>query len=159
MIQYKLIFDITQTSFSHWNTLTFPVVAWAVTLGLYIFQVRADKTAFIKKLGLMTGFLVLFSSFGTFIFVTAYRDYLNLKAALQQSQCQLIEGTVEKFHVDHWKSSSNDVFFVNGVEFVYNGAGGLNNGFHQSGILHDGMRVRIYYLGSHPNIARLEIAE
>jgi hypothetical protein len=158
MIQYRAIFDVAQTQFSHWSSLVYAVIFWIITLGLIGYQFRAGWCPHTKKMIPWTLFLIFFSSFGTFTFYTTYQNYLTLKSALQQSQCLMVEGKVDGFHLQQWKNHADDVFSVNGLEFIYNSQGGMQNGFHQGGIIHNGMQVRIYYLGLHPDITRLEIA-
>jgi hypothetical protein len=94
--------------------------------------------------------------------VSAIQDYLNLLSAMRHSQCEVIEGTVTQF----WRPTSSgkghrsgEAFFVNGKQFKYFD-NSLQNGFHQLGIIREGMQVRIYYLGNgiDNDIARLEIA-
>jgi hypothetical protein len=77
---------------------------------------------------------------------------------LRQSKCQVVEGTVTKYHWVTFQHNSEEVFFVNGNRFDY-WQGGGQNGFNQGGIIRDGLPVRVYYAGQqHPDIARLEVA-
>ena len=93
-----------------------------------------------------------------------YSHYLEIKTALQKSQCAIAEGTVAQFQnqVPSKGTGIGETFVVNGTQFRYR-EGSAQSGFHQTGIIRNGMHVRIYYLTKNDpidkDIVRLEIAE
>jgi len=83
---------------------------------------------------------------------------------MQQSQCEVTEGIVSQFHIEYVGKHNRvgEIFVVDGKQFRY-ADGSAQNGFHQVGIIHDGMQVRIYHYDktdpTDKDIARLEIAQ
>jgi hypothetical protein len=115
----------------------------------------------------MATFILCFCSlFSLLAFFHSYENYLQIKTTLQQSRCKVTEGIVTQFHhptnTSHNLKSILEAFVVSGVEFRYRDKS-AQNGFHQTGIICDGMQVRIYYydkIDSVDNdITRLEIAQ
>jgi hypothetical protein len=166
-MHYKVIFDIEQTPYQHWSGLFVGFVFFVVATGFFWFHWRSakrtgnrysDRSVF---LALFLGFWSLSPIFWCFY---CYQNYLDLKTALQQSRCEIAEGAVTHLHPlgrIRKGSGAGETFSVGGNEFSYR-AGSAQNGFHQIGILHDGMQVRIHYYDRNDNhnkdIARLEIA-
>jgi hypothetical protein len=167
-MHYNVIFDITQTKFHQWSDLVGGFVFIAFAIGMFWYHQRSIKHvgwrpfAYLVFLAL---FLCVWSLLPFFMFFHSYRNYLDIKTALQQSQCEVIEGTVTQFsHFSYGKRPNCycEVFTVNGKQFRYVD-GSAQNGFHQTGIIREGMQVRIYYYDKNDNIdkdiARLEIAQ
>jgi hypothetical protein len=164
---YNVVFDITQTKFHQWSDLVAGFIFIAFALGIFWFHQRGVKRTGLRFVYLvfLALFLCVWSLMPFFMFFHSYRNYLNIKMAMEQSQCEIVEGTVTQFgHLIQWKKSTGigEMFTVNGQQFSYRG-GSAQNGFHQTGIIHDGLQVRIFYYDWHDNhnkdIARLEIAQ
>jgi len=163
-MQYKVVFDITQTGFHQWSDLVTCFIFIPFAIGMFWFHQRGVKHVGWRPfvyLVFLALFLCVWSFFPLFMFVGTYRNYSNIKSAMQQSQCEIAEGIVTQFH---HSAASKDVeaFFVNGIQFRYGGSS-RQNGFHQIGIIHDGLQVRIYHYDKDDSIdkdiARLEVAQ
>src|SRR6185312_1727723 len=108
--------------------------------------------------------LTVFSLFPFWGFFHDYRNYQDIKTALQESQCKVVEGAVTQFRqITYTKGPGNgESFVVNGVGFRYRESS-RQSGFHQLVIVHEGMNVRINYYDKidhiDNDIARLEIGQ
>jgi hypothetical protein len=147
-MHYKVIFDLTQNGFHHWEIVVAAVLFIALTIGLFWHKNGGRYMA-----GALSLFLVLMNFF-------VLRDYFNLLSAMRHSQCDVVEGTITQFgrpttSTGKSPQRSGESFVVNGKQFRYFERG-LQNGFHQLGIIREGMQVHIYYFNN--DIARLEIA-
>ena len=153
-MHYNVIFDVTQTGFHHWQIFViFAVTFIALTISCFWY-----KNGWRYFLCASSLFMLLMNFF-------VIRDYLNLLLAMRHSQCEVIEGVVTQFGTPtngtgKGPQRHGESFFVDGKKFRYFERG-LENGFHQLGIIREGMQVRIYYLGNgiDNDIARLEIAQ
>lgn len=165
-MHYHIIFDITQTQFprSQFFAPVLMSVFW-VGLILVIWLKRRPGVEYLAATVLATIFAASVGALFLFGVISSHRHYIALKTALQKSQCDVVEGIVTQFQripPSHHDSGPAERFSVNGVQFRYR-EGSAQNGFHQIGIIQNGMRVRIYYFSkSDPidkDITRLEIAE
>jgi fumarate reductase subunit D len=166
-MHYNIIFDITQTTFHLWLRL----------VGCFVFIIMAIGFFWLhRKIALRTGlvsfsnsvltaiFLLVVSLLPIFMLIHSHRYFLELKAAMQQSQCQVAEGIVSQFqHQPQSKGSGvGEMFVVDGKQFRYRD-GSAQMGFHQIGLIRDGMQVRIFYYDKvdpiDKDITRLEIAQ
>jgi hypothetical protein len=82
---------------------------------------------------------------------------------MRDSKCIITEGIVNHFYtLEADKHRPGESFIVNGVEFRYSN-GSAQNGFHQIGIITNGMQVRIYHFDGidsvDKDITRLEIVQ
>lgn len=167
-MHYRLIFDVTQTSYQQWDELVGGVVF--VVGGVTLFRYRNPLTSKIRWRGPgpVVPFAVMLVVFGLvfiFSFSQRYGNYTQLKNALQQSQCKVVEGTVTGFgHLPQWNHARGlgERFWVNELQFSYR-EGSTQNGFHKAGVVTNGMHVRIHYCGKKgslgKDIARLEAVE
>jgi len=165
-MHYNVIFDITQTPYHHWSDLAGGFVFVACAIGFFWFHWRKAKPIGWRSLSnsvFIAFFLLVWSLLPFFMFFHRYQNYLDMKAALRQSRCDVAEGVVADLHPLYSikGGGAGETFSVGGSEFSYR-AGSAQNGFHQVGIIRDGLQVRIYYYDWHDNhnkdIARLEIA-
>jgi len=164
-MHYNVIFDITQTKFHQWSGLVGGFIFIAFAACMYWFPRRGVKQAGLSFI--YSAFIALFFCVLTFMpfymFFDSYRNYQNIKTAMEQSRCDVAEGTVTNLHPLYRIKSggAGETFSVDGKVFSYR-QGSVQNGFHQVGIIHDGLQVRIFYYDWHDNhnkdIARLEIA-
>jgi hypothetical protein len=165
-MHYHVIFDITQTEFPRallfapvimgFLCLGFIVIAWRVK-GIYPFS-------FMNAIVPTIGAALVWSI--TYVMIHShYHHYQEIKTALQKSQCEVAEGIVTGFHRDHWgKGAVPGVAFMVGETEFRVSKWSAPVGFHQTGIIRDEMRVRIYYYAVNDpyvdkDITRLEIAE
>jgi len=165
-MQYTVIFDIAQTKFQHWSDswICFVIVAFAIGFWLQRRKANSGWLSFSYTI-FMTLFLLGCSLLPFLWIFHSYQNYQDIKAALQQSRCDVAEGVVANFRHSPAMGKSKgycEVFSVNGKQFYYKDGNSLQNGFHQTGIIRGGMHVRIYYYDWHDtvnkDIARLEIA-
>lgn len=165
-MQYNVVFDITQTKFHHWSDLVGGFIFVVVAAGFFWLQRRSARRTGWRSFGysvFITLFLLVWSLLPFFMFFHSYRNYLNIKMAMKQSQCKIAEGVVTQFHhLPALKGGGvGEAFVVSGIQFSYRD-GSAQNGFHQIGIIHDGLQVRIYHYDQgdpyDKDIARLEIA-
>ncbi len=166
-IHYNVVFDIMQTKFHQWSGLATGFVFIALAVGMFWYHQRKIKHVGWRPfiyLVFLALFLCVWSLFPFFMFFDSYRNYLDIKMALQQSRCEVAEGLVAHLHPLYSikGGGAGETFSVNGTEFSYRD-GSAQNGFHHTGIIHDGLQVRIFYYDWHDNhnkdIARLEIAQ
>ena len=165
-MHYKVIFDIAQTPYQHWSDLAGGFVFIAFAIGMFWFHWwRSQRTGWLRfsRFVLLGLFLIVWSLFPFFMFFHRYQNYLDMKAALQQSRCDVVEGAVTNLQPLYSikGGGAGETFSVGEGKFGYR-EGSAQNGFHQVGIIRDGLQVRIHYYGWHDNhnkdIARLEIA-
>ena len=164
-MHYNVTFDISQTKFHYGSYLASGGLLIAVSIGMFWFHQRGAK-----RTGLRRVYLVFTALFFSVLSVSPflmlfdhYRNYLAIKTALQQSRCEVAEGTVANLRPLYSINGggAGETFSVGGNEFSYR-EGSTQNGFHQVGIIRDGLLVRIYYYDWHDHhnkdIARLETA-
>lgn len=154
-MHYNVIFDVTQAGFHHWKELGYTVIIATLAIGFLWYKRNAGWRSLANPIVL---FMCLFSLFRGFMFFYCYWDYLSLKSAMRQSKCEVIEGIVAQFQLlpRMRGDSPGESFVVNGKQFRYR-ENSIQNGFHQIGVIRDGLQVRIYYFDT--GIARLEIAQ
>lgn len=86
-------------------------------------------------------------------------DASNARGALNDRDCQLVEGRVEHFHPMPWTGHDTERFDVNGTSFSYSDyivTAGFNHTASHGGPIREGLPVRICYRDG--EILRLEVA-
>jgi len=165
-MRYQVIFDITQTPFSHWSPLVFALFAATVCIGFHLRSYRRGKRSGSRIFWECIGVTAFLTIVPMLLFVFTWRDYLSLRSALRDSQCKIVEGAVANlrrggFWGEGGEKGFGEIFVVDGVEFRCRSEGGMQNGFRQAGVIRQGMKVRIHYCDRgdfSKDIARLEIA-
>jgi hypothetical protein len=161
-MHYRVIFDISQKEFpqSLWfSAFVFAILCFGIAIISWRLRRRIRSSPVLGIIFVLAG-----SPIGFLRTYHDYRNYSELKTALQKSQCAIAEGTVTQFQNMPWSkgTGNGETFVVNGAQFKYR-ENSAQNGFHQTGIIHDGMQVRIYYFTRidpvDKDITRLEIAE
>jgi hypothetical protein len=164
-MHYHVVYDITQTDFPRFQLFA-PVIMGLFGLGLILVAWLGKGIhpfSFMRAI-VPTVVAALVWSFSYVMTQSRYHHYQEVKSAMQKSQCDVIEGAVTGFRqLPAARRSRGETFMVNGTEFEYR-EGSAQAGFHQPGIIRDGMHVRIYYyagndLADTRDIARLEIAD
>jgi hypothetical protein len=78
-----------------------------------------------------------------------YQDHERAQEQLRSGDCEIVEGTVERFHPMPRHGHSQESFTVNGVHFSYSDFNisrpGFNHTESHGGPIHSGMHVRIHY--------------
>src|SRR5919202_1185036 len=95
---FRVVFDVTEAGYRQWTFPAFGLIFVAIGAGLVIyrrFHPDAETKAF-RRL-----FPYLYAGFATFwtlvAFTSTYSDYLSLRNAVRNGQCEVVEGTVTKF--------------------------------------------------------------
>ena len=158
-MHYKVIFDVTQTEFRNWSSLWLVFIFAAIPIIIVSYKGWRNNSN-LRMLFFIFVFGEIFSALG---FYHDYSNYLRLQSAMRDSKCIITEGIVNHFYtLQADKHRPGESFVVNGVEFRYS-QGSAQNGFHQIGIITNGMRVRIYHFDKidsvDKDITRLEIAQ
>lgn len=175
-MEWKTVFDITKESaLSGWIfILILPFVFPAVFAVIAFGSRKHDGDS--KKVGSMIARIIglLVFSIPIMAVLSAYRAHTEafdyLKDNYAQGKCKQVEGPVADF--DPMPSSGHrlETFKVNGASFSYSDFDLTNPGFHNAtshgGPIHNGLRVRAYYMPSPEKsvvmtnwIARLDVAE
>jgi hypothetical protein len=106
------------------------------------------------------GFLTFAMLLTLLFFATTYGEYRSMIAALRDGRCAVVEGRVTDFVPKRHSGHSEESFVVGGRRFAWS-EDIVSIGFHndgvQGGLIHDGLYVRVTYLGG--VILRLEIGE
>ncbi|MFY9763350.1 MAG: hypothetical protein WB772_21060 [Xanthobacteraceae bacterium] len=105
--------------------------------------------------------LLIFAVLWTVInFAATYREYRTAVTALRGGEYAIVEGPVTDFVPMPYAGHSMESFVVGGHRFSYSDYG-VTSGFHNTashgGPIHDGLHVRISYVGN--LILRLEVAQ
>src|ERR1035441_8199088 len=96
LMHYTVVFDVMQTGFRHWLAVVGAVVGITLAIGFLWYKRRAERSFTGSQIRWPEA-LLLFSLMLIFMLVDGYQDYIRLKSAMQQSQCQITEGIVTKF--------------------------------------------------------------
>src|SRR5215469_5913354 len=168
-MHYHVVYDITQTQFPRFE-LFLPVIVGLLGLGFIVIAWRRKgiyRFSFMNAIVPTIG-AALVSTFAYVSVNSSYHHYLEVKDALQKSQCEVVEGVVSGFQQIHRRKGSDgrisgEMFTVSEKDFQYYDWG-KPGGFHQLGVIRDGMHVRIHYFAANnsndeKDIARLEIAD
>ena len=163
----QIVFDVNQAGYQAAFFPAFGLVFFligAVLATINHFRKKRGNLAIKNTVGqpapylpwLFMGFALLWS-IGAFS--STYGDYRHLREALNQGQCQVIEGPIEHFHAGNGeRGDADDSFDIGGSRFSYSDSS-VGAGFSQTqargGPLKNGLRVRIHAFQG--EIARLEI--
>ena len=157
-MHYNTIFDVTRNGFDQWANLPVGLIVIGVFVGFVYYLQRSGRLSSYK-------FYVLFCfaivSMLVFRPIDSFLKYRSLCTALRSSRCAVIEGVVSHLHPLYWirRGDPGEAFSVKGIKFTYREAS-AQVGFHQVGIIRDGMHVRIHYVNTNnPQIALLESAK
>lgn len=168
-MHYHVVYDITQTEFPRFEW-SLPVIVGFLGWGFVVFAwTRKGIHAFSFMRAVVPTIAAALVWCFTYISVKSnYQHYLEVKSAMQKSQCEVVEGIVSGFQqIRRGKGIGGrvcgEMFTVNETDFLYYEWGSPRS-FHQLGIIRDGMHVRISYYAANDSadtkdIARLEIAE
>ena len=118
-----------------------------------------NARSFLKGIRLPAMTLVAFSLLLALVtFVGTFVDYWNCSHAFASDKALYVEGTVDNFVPMPRNGHGEESFTVNGVDFSYSDfhiQAGFNTTTFKSGPIHQGLPVRIWYVGK--EIVKLEI--
>jgi hypothetical protein len=156
---YRVVFDITKDARLDDISGGWFTAAMLLAAGIVLFAVRHKLPAILRL-----WFPVLVVAFGIVGIVgLLFRNVpqrSELAAAYRAGKCQVIEGIVTQFHPMPVTGHGVETFVISGKRFRYSDfihRAGFNQTSSHGGPIHEGTRVRIYYLGE--DIAKLEIAD
>lgn len=167
-MHYHAVYDITQTDFPRFEW-SLPVIVGFLGLGFIVFAwTRKGIHPFSFMRAVVPTIAAALVWCFTYVSVkSSHHHYLEVKSALQSSKCDVVEGVVSGFQQVHAGKGglgriSGEKFTVSETDFQFYDSGSPG-GFHQMGVIHDGLHVRIYYYAENDpadtrDIARLEIA-
>jgi hypothetical protein len=157
---YLTVFDIQHAPYAWWVPAIGLGFAALAVLNLIIrstgLAAFLPRTRSVLSPWAMLGFSLFWT--GCVLFVTG-RPYLNGRAALAGGRARVVEGVVEHFVPMPENGKEMERFVVAGVPFSYSryaASPGFRTTRPEGGPIHDGLRVRIHYLGN--DILRLEVA-
>jgi hypothetical protein len=93
-------------------------------------------------------------------FANTYGEYRTMITALRDGRCAVVEGRVTEFVPPRYPGQSEESFVVGGHRFAYSDdvvTAGFDNGSSHGRLIHEGLYVRVTYLGN--LIVRLEVGE
>lgn len=105
-------------------------------------------------------FLIVTVTFTIVIFANTYSAYQATVTALDHGQYSVIEGQVTNFVPMPYEGHSDESFVVKGHRFSYSDyilTPGFHNTASHGGPIHEGLYVRVTYVGN--LILRLEVAQ
>ena len=156
---YRVVFDITNDARPDDVAKGWLVVALILVAGIFLLLIRGFLPSLVRVV-----FPVLFIAFGCFgVVALIFRNVpqpSELAAAYRAGKCQVVEGAVTDFHPMPFTGHQLESFVVAGKRFRYSDfvmRAGFNQTSSHGGPIHEGLHVRIHYLGD--DIAKLEVED
>jgi hypothetical protein len=157
--QYKTVFDILEHGSFGWlfpviALMEFALVVLAFTL---IYKGRIPDFKSWRTLYFFMAFVLIFGLFASY---TSSLRYTRFKTILMSNEASFVEGDITNFRPSPYFSKQPESFTVQNVTFSYHDnieTEGFNNRTSQGGPIHNGIHVRIWYLGN--VILKLQIQE
>jgi hypothetical protein len=156
-MDYKVVFDISQSGYRQWPFAAFGLIFVAVGVGLLLLRERLPTRTQRIFPFLFLGFAVVWTLFA---FIGTWRDYSGLASAFREGRCAITEGVISDFHPMPYGGHEMEWFTVDGKRFEYSDyvvSAGFNNTASHGGPIHKGVRVRVHHRGN--EIAKLEVAQ
>jgi hypothetical protein len=156
-MHYHVVFDVAQSGYRFWWAPAAGLLLIAV--GALLFLCRINTRAF------GAAFLAFAMARTLLSLGLTLTDYLSLRAAMRNNECQIVEGVVMNFDPMPAEGHKDESFVVNGERFQYSDydiTAGFNRSRSHGGPIENGIPVRISYVkgnNSRNQIARLEIAD
>jgi len=152
---YQVAFDLSQKSFQWW----FPAVGLIfLLLGAVLIWVGRSRQWPLSR-RLFAYFMVAFACiWSAFVFSTTYGEYASLQSGYRNGQFSVAEGQVTNFHPMPYEGHQEECFSVQTQTFCYSDyviTSGFNNTASHGGPIHEGLPVRVTYIGN--AIVRLEV--
>ena len=152
---YVVVFNILDSGYRQW---WFPAGGLLmIPFSLVIFSIIEGQRG--KNLAHWKLVFLTFSILWALVAFTAtFVDYRNCSHALASDRASCVEGTVDNFVPMPYEGHSEEKFTVKGIPFSYSDydvKAGFNNTSSHGGPIHQGLPVRIWYVGN--EIVKLEI--
>lgn len=175
---FKTVFDVAQSGYTTWwfpaSGLIFVCVGLLLVCGpaliLRVMPIRGPDLLDFFELLLFLPRRARKFSIGAFLsmailwtllaFTSTYGEYRTMRAALRDGRFAIVEGPVTDFDPIPNPGRSHESFVVGGRRFAwsrYDVTSGFQNSSSRGVPIHDGLYVRVTYLGN--AILRLEVAE
>lgn len=164
-MQFKTVFDAANQGYTTW---WFPAFGLIFVCAGALLVFKAPLMQRVMPHGLQGRARKFFSWFflifavlwvlGTF--VSTYHGYRTAATELREGQYAVVEGPVTDFVPMPYTGHSEESFVVGGHRFSYSDyivTSGFHNTASHGGPIHDGLYVRITYVGN--TILKLEIAQ
>jgi hypothetical protein len=155
--QYRVAFDLYQKAFQWW----FPACGLVfVAIGGVVLWLRRTINWPLPRSRKIAVYLVI--GFGALwsgvTFLSTFKEYVALHTAYRRSQFSVVEGRVSNFRPMPYEGHQDECFSVQSQTFCYSYfevTAGFNNSASHGGPIHDGLPVRVSYIGN--KIVRLEV--
>jgi hypothetical protein len=155
--QYRVAFDLSQKGFQWW----FPACGLVfVAIGGVVLWLRGTLNRPLPRSRKIAVYLVI--GFGALwsgvTFLSTLKEYVALNTAYRRSQFSVVEGRVTNFRPMPYEGHQDECFSVQSHTFCYSDfdvTAGFNNSASHGGPIHEGLPVRVSYIGS--KIVRLEV--
>lgn len=162
-MEYRTVFDVAAAGYRTWHAPALGIVF--VVAGAALIAGRKSPTpgwgkhprAFAAFTFSFFGFAVLWTITVTYF---TFSDYSSLAKAQANNKFQVVEGVVTEFRPMPVTGHAMERFCVSGKCFEYSdyvSAAGFNNTSSHGGPIHEGLQVRVSYIGN--SILKLEIAK
>jgi hypothetical protein len=156
---YRVVFDITKDARPDNIAQGWLTAGLLLAAGVVLLMLRRHLPPLLRL-----WFPVVVVAFGLLaVIALAFRNVpqpSELVAAYRAGRCDVVEGVVTQFHPMPPTGHDVESFVVAGKRFRYSDyihRAGFNQTSSHGGPIHEGVRVRIHYLGE--DIAKLEIAD
>lgn len=157
---YRLVYDLQQSGYQHWWLMAVGLVFIFAGLVTVVIQIRSSRA----KLNLWPLVTPVCASLFGFLWIGVcylnYSLYAELRDAVRDGKSKVVEGRVTQFVPMPYEGHAQESFVVGEKSFSYSDYN-LTKGFNQTkshgGPMHEGLQVRIAYVGD--SIVRLEVAE
>ena len=161
-MHYQTVFDVATAGYNSWSFPAFGLIFIAVGALLVAnrknlpVQWRQGPKAGSLFSFFFLGFAVLWTLISS---LSAYSKYASLSKARNTDSLIVVEGVVTDFRRMPVTGHAMEKFCVSGACFEYSDfviTGGFNNTSSHGGPIHEGLQVRVSYVGN--AIVKLEIA-
>lgn len=152
-MEYRTVFEVAEGSFNAWTFPSFGLIF--VVVGASLVAGRKNLPGWWSKHPRASsafafyyfGFAVLWTLTA---FLIAYSQYSSLSRARHVNNVRVAEGLVNSFEPMPVAGHAMERFCVSGVCFKYSDyvvTGGFNNTSSHGGPIHEGLQVRVSYVG------------
>ena len=162
-MEYRTVFDIATAGYKSWHFPAFGLIF--IVVGVLLIANRKNLPGWWgKNPKAANAFAFYFLGFALLwtggAFVSTYGQYASLARAIDNKSARVVEGIVTNFRPMPYAGHAMEKFCVASTCFEYSDyiiAAGFNNAASHGGPIHDGLPVRVTYVGN--SILKLEVAK